>query len=143
MKIVKEGVLLLLIIGLALFMGSEVSAGKGQGSGKQLFIHFDCNACHTIKALHISLLRPKNPIERRQMRKSLRKLRREGRIPPDLSDIGNKHNAAWLNRWMEHKEKIDGKRHQEIFHGTAHEREVLAEWMGTLKYTRFYDKNLK
>lgn len=143
MRLFRYIILFLLLVGIGVFITSGVNAEKNQNAGEKLFLHFKCNACHTIKALHISLLRPKNPIERRQMRRSLRKLRREGRIPADLSDVGNKHNVLWLNRWLEHKEKIDGRHHQEIFHGTAHEREVLAHWAETLKYSKFYDKNLK
>ena len=92
------------------------SRGDDAAGGKDLFVNSKCNTCHSIASQGIEA-----------------KTTSEKMKGPDLSDVGDKHDAKWIDGWLQHVEKKDGKVHKGQFKGTDAERQQLVSWLVSLK----------
>ena len=79
--------------------------------GKDLFNSQGCPKCHGISSLS---------------------LKTEGDAP-DLSHIGTKHTAEWMEKFLLKEEALEGKKHKKKFPGTPEELKQLTQWLATLK----------
>ena len=96
----------------------SVMAAPAKGApGKQVFVEHKCNECHTVKV---------EGVERSKKKK-------KGIDPPDLSDVGKSRKRDWMQRFLQKKEKIDGKKHKKKFRGDAAEEKALLDWLTSLK----------
>ena len=86
-------------------------------SGKAIFNQYKCAKCHTIKSEGIK--QDGAPVE--------------GKEPHDLSGVGLKHDAQWLQKWLLKEEVIAGKKHIKKFSGSEDELKTLTGWLVTLK----------
>ncbi len=115
----KRIINLLLIAGvitmaLALtIQNTQAREDKKAADGKTIFMDKKCNSCHGIEAAGIS------------------KKTKAG--PPDLSTVGSKHDAAWIQKWLNKEESLNGKKHMMKFNGTPEELTTLSKWLESLK----------
>lgn len=114
-NIIKKG---LLILTAAAVLPAALLWAQTGGNGQQIFLQHKCNLCHTIKALGIQSAY-KGPEDKR---------------PPDLSDVGTKHNADWIAGFVTKKEELDGKKHKKRFEGSDDDLKALAGWLASQKH---------
>jgi cytochrome c2 len=110
---------LLLVVSLVLplmVFAMAPSRADEAAAGKELFVGSKCNTCHSVQSQGIEA-----------------KTTSEKMKGPDLSDVGDKHDAKWIDGWLQHVEKKDGKAHKGTFKGTDEERAKLIAWLVTLK----------
>ena len=104
--------------------------------GKDLFIKFKCNGCHTINSLGIKKIELKDEEKDNEEEETPED---KNKKPKDLSDAGKKHDAAWISKWLMKKEKIKDKKtkkmvkHKKKFKGTEEELTALSAWLATFK----------
>lgn len=127
----------LLLGALGLFFFWTALRGETETSaGKDLFLKFKCNRCHTITALNIAQDKSKDEEDQDEGNGD----KEEVKKPKDLSNIGTKHNADWIAGWLTKKEKIKDmktkkmKTHKKKFKGTEAELKSLSEWVASLKH---------
>ena len=103
---------------LTLTPAPSVAAGETAAAttGPEMFLGFKCNTCHSIDSQHIAS-----------------KATSEKMKGPDLSDVGNKHDAAWILGWLKHEQELNGHKHKAPIKGTDDELKKLAAWLITLK----------
>jgi mono/diheme cytochrome c family protein len=92
---------------------SQAREDKKGPDGKTLFTDKKCNGCHGLEAAGIT------------------KKTKGG--PPDLSTVGSKHDAAWIQKWLNKEESLNGKKHMMKFSGTPEELTTLSTWLGSFK----------
>jgi hypothetical protein len=109
-------VLLLSVTALAAIVSvaRASDAAAGTPDPKTVFLAQKCNLCHSLAAASIE----------RQMKSSK---------APDLSGAGVERDAAWIERWITKKEKVNGKLHQKMFSGSDAELKALSEWLAGMK----------
>ena len=86
--------------------------------GKSLFLESKCQNCHSIKSQSIAKAGEPKPGEK---------------APPDLSNVGTKHNADWISKWLMKEEEMNGKKHLKKFKGSDADLKTLATWLASLK----------
>jgi mono/diheme cytochrome c family protein len=120
----RKSILLMLTLALPLALGwmtvtptrARAAGDAAKPAGLELFTTFKCSTCHSIESQGVE-----------------RKSKAEKTKGPDLSDVGDKHDAAWITGWLQHKEKKDGKPHKGQFKGTDDQLKELVGWLVTLK----------
>lgn len=85
--------------------------------GKVIFKDSKCGTCHSITAQGIA----KAGEEKKE------------KAAPDLSDVGTKHKADWISKYLLKKETLNDDKHLKKFKGTDEELETLSNWLATLK----------
>lgn len=104
--------------GAALMYGASTAADAEKPDGKELFTKNKCQSCHSVDVASIKRVRPQTG----------------ARKAPDLSKIGDKRDAEWIDKFVDKKEKIDDKTHLgAAFKGTPAERAAVAAWLASLK----------
>jgi mono/diheme cytochrome c family protein len=81
-------------------------------TGKQIFVDKKCTTCHTVNSQDITSKK---------------------KDAADLSEAGEAGNAEFMAKYLNKKEKIDGKEHKTAFKGTEKELQTLSEWLVSLK----------
>lgn len=99
--------------------------------GPEVFKKYKCMECHSVKAAGIDKVAKKGGDKDDDDEGGESK--GEKKEPPDLSDVGTKHNASWMQAYLKKKEKIEGVAHRKRFKGSKEELETLTAWMETLK----------
>ena len=61
-----------------------------------------------------------------------RKIQSEKTAGPDLSTIGDKHDAAWITKWCMREVEKEGKTHKSEYKGTKEDLQAIANWLATL-----------
>lgn len=102
------------------FAGVLTSAGMiaNGGNGKAIFVQNKCVKCHSIESQ--GLKRDGEPPA-------------GGKIPPDLSTVGTKHDANWMTKWLLKEEEQNGKKHLKKFGGSEDDLKTLTGWLAGLK----------
>jgi len=105
---------------------SPALAGGGESAkapnGKPVFSKFKCNSCHAIESQ--AIVKKADPTEKDD---------ETARKPPDLSGVGVKRNATWIQGYLLKKEMIETRKHTKKFRGTDGELKTLAGWLESLK----------
>jgi len=91
-------------------------------NGKPVFTKYKCNSCHTIEAQAIT--KKADPTDKDEA---------TGRKPPDLSGVGVKRKAAWIEAYLLKKEMIETRKHMKKFRGTDPELKTVAGWLESMK----------
>jgi mono/diheme cytochrome c family protein len=103
--------------------GPAVAADAAKApNGKPVFTKYKCNSCHTIEAQAIT--KKADPTDKGGA---------TGRKPPDLSGVGVKRNAAWIEGYLLKTEMIDTRKHSKKFRGTNPELKTVAGWLASMK----------
>lgn len=98
------------------------------GDGKKIFTDEGCVTCHAVSAAGITV------VESEEAKKELKEQETEGaKPPPDLSGVGLKRDADFLNKYLRKKTDIEGRKHKKRFKGSDTDREALVAWLLTLK----------
>jgi mono/diheme cytochrome c family protein len=92
------------------------AAAKADDAGQKAFEANKCSNCHSIETL-----------------KMARKIQSEKTAGPDLSKVGDKHDAAWITKWCMREVEKDGKQHKSEYKGTKEDLQAIANWLATLK----------
>jgi mono/diheme cytochrome c family protein len=106
--------LLLLLLTLT---GVHTYALASAPAGKAIFDDQKCAKCHTITAQGIDRSGAAPP----------------GKLPPDLSAVGAKHTADWMQQWLMKTIEMNGKKHMKKFTGSDDELKTLTTWLASLK----------
>jgi mono/diheme cytochrome c family protein len=107
------------VAAMDLFGGTMVAAAGdsgGEPAGQTLFVGQKCNMCHSIEAAGIERTSKSDKMK-----------------GPDLSTVGDKHDAAWIVKYLKKEETLDGEQHGKSFKGTDEELQAIANWLATLK----------
>lgn len=98
--------------------------------GEIIFTKNKCNECHTVTTVGIGKSDEISADEEDETDSEGEKAIE----PPDLSNYGNSGmTAEWTNLFLRKKENIDGRKHKKRFKGKKEEREILVNWLLTLK----------
>jgi hypothetical protein len=122
MKILFAMLTLVLLAGFC--FGDDTAATP---SGKEIFMTAKCNMCHTIESQSI-----KAEMEAEEEESEAEEAEDEA-TPPDLSDVGSRHEAAWMSNYLQKKEMLHEKKHSKRFTGTEEELSQLVTWLSSLK----------
>jgi mono/diheme cytochrome c family protein len=111
----NTGIVLLLSFAALLSVLSVATASdSATPDPKAIFLAQKCNLCHSLTAASIE----------RTMKSSK---------APDLSGAGAEHDAAWIEKFITKKEKLNGKDHQKMFTGNDAELKAIGEWLAGMK----------
>lgn len=86
--------------------------------GKAIFLGEKCQECHAMKALGI----------KKQAAPDAEEV-----DAPDLSAVGAKRSAEWVEKWLMKKEMIDGKKHEKKMKSGPEDVKTLAVWLAEQK----------
>jgi len=103
--------------------GAKEPAKAEVPAGQQVFLKYKCNSCHTLEAAKVVKVEDEDEAKDSSTK----------RKPPDLSGVGKKHNAAWMEKYLTKKEMIDGERHSKKFRGADEELKAVTAWLETFK----------
>jgi mono/diheme cytochrome c family protein len=95
-------------------------------NGKPVFTKYKCSSCHSIEAQ--AIVKKADPAE-----KAAEPGEKEDRKAPDLSGVGVKRNAAWIEAYLLKKEMIEARKHTKKFRGTDPELKTVAGWLASMK----------
>ena len=101
----------------ALVGAASISNLASSSDGKSLFKENKCDKCHTIESQGID--RNGNPPP--------------GKLPPDLSGTGLKHNADWIKGWLLKEEEQNGKKHLKKWTGSDGDLSTISKWLAAQK----------
>ena len=104
---------------LAIGILTSASLKTNSNSGKSIFLDNKCSKCHSIESQGIK--HTSEPPEGAKY------------PPPDLSDVGNRHDAEWMQKWLHKEVEQHGKKHMKKFTGSDDELKTLTTWLATLK----------
>lgn len=114
------------VLAAAVLLGSICAItlqARSEGTGgKDLFLQYKCNRCHTVDVQKITRDSKETDEEDASVKK-----------PPDLSTVGQKRTAQWVVGWLNRDELLDGKKHRKKWTGTPEEAQAIAEWLAGLK----------
>jgi hypothetical protein len=111
-----------ILILLGLIFGCVTAArflGPNGESGKSIFIANKCLNCHSIESQGIA--RTGTPPS-------------GSKQPPDLSAVGERHTAGWMQHWLMKEEEMNGKKHIKKFGGSPDDLATLTNWLASLKH---------
>lgn len=110
-------------VAAALALSLPGLAAADDASGKDVFTAKKCNACHAVKAEGIDALPSEEDAEADS----------DALEPPDLSEVGDRHEKEWIGKYLNKKEKQHGKKHKKRFRGEDAEFDALVNWLASLK----------
>ncbi|MCM2277810.1 MAG: cytochrome c [Oligoflexia bacterium] len=117
----------LLTLVLAMVWLLPFAAEANQDQALALMKRNQCNKCHTIKAVGFQ----KDPTLKDD--EGDEEEAKDDKEAPDLSGVGKKHDADWMELFLQKREKIKGRKHTRRFKGTPEELTLLTKWLETLK----------
>jgi len=104
-------------IALGAFVGVGVPVvARAQDAGQKAFEAAKCNNCHSIEKLKME-----------------RKIQSEKMAGPDLSKVGDKHDAAWIVKFALREVQLEGKQHKNEYKGTKEDLQTIADWLAAMK----------
>lgn len=89
---------------------------SAQDAGKEAFLSNSCNRCHAIES---------EEIEATAKSKRVR--------GPDLSNVGDTRDAAWLTKYIEKEVQTNDKDHPVAWKGSAKDLQAMATWLASLE----------
>jgi cytochrome c2 len=104
----------LLVVAIALLGTRSMTTAQDAAAkdGKTIFTESKCSMCHAISSEGIET-------------------KKKG--APDLSDVGTKLKADFIEKYISKEEQLDGKKHPIAFKGEAADKTTLANWLESLK----------
>ena len=96
-------------------MAAAATAGA-QDTGQEAFLSNSCNRCHAIES---------EDIEATAKSKRMR--------GPDLSNIGDSRDAAWLVQYIEKEVQANDREHPVAWKGNDEDLKAMAGWLASLK----------
>ncbi len=107
-----------LIIFLGFIYGfANFSTQTEEPAGKKIFVNSKCGSCHSIEAEGLKTKSKKKNI-------------------PDLSDVGTKHKADFISKFITKQEKLNDAQHAVAFKGSDEDLQTLSKWLQSLKTSK-------
>lgn len=103
-----------LTIGAAAMVLAATTAPSHAADGKETFVSLKCTTCHSVTAAGVES----------------KKAKPKG---GDLSGIGAKHDAQWIQDVLAHKVDTEKKKKHAKFKGTPEDAKTIADWLVTVK----------
>ena len=100
------------VVGCFLLAGGA----QAQDAGQKAFEANKCSNCHSVEKVGIE-----------------RKVKSEKMAGPDMSKVGDKHDAAWIVKFASREVQMDGKDHKSEYKGTKEDLQIIADWLASLK----------
>lgn len=123
----------LLTLSSSAFLSLLMLTTQEAKASDKLFMEQKCTKCHAISAYNIEKKKSSDDDEDEDSDGDKVE-------PPDLSNVGNFHDAAFLSSFMmkevdhsPHAGNDTKKKHKVKFKGSEAERKQLADWLVTLK----------
>jgi len=104
------------VVAVAALTGLVAPGAQADGDGQKAFEASKCNNCHSIEKLKME-----------------RKIESEKMAGPDLSTVGDKHDAAWIVKFVSRETELDGKQHKSEYKGTKADLQAIADWLASMK----------
>lgn len=115
----------LLSFGVALAPSASAAA-----DGKDLFVKYKCNECHSIKAAGIEVKPSDDAGEEDPFGGEEEGEQDEA---PDLSSVGKEQDAAWISNYLKKKVKLEGKKHRKRFKGPEADLKTISDFLAGMK----------
>jgi mono/diheme cytochrome c family protein len=100
----------------ALVAFASAATAAAQDAGQKAFEANKCSNCHSVDKVGIA-----------------RKIESEKMAGPDMSKVGDKHDAAWIVKFVSRETELDGKQHKSEYKGTKEDLQAIADWLASLK----------
>lgn len=102
----------------AMFVMVSTMAGPAyaEHEGQKAFIANKCDNCHSIEKLEIE-----------------RKIKSEKMKGPDLGDVGDRHMAEWMVKFLKREVDLDDDLHKQEYKGSKKDLEAISAWLGEMK----------
>lgn len=100
---------------LALLLGLTLAAAPlfaEDSAGKAVFDANKCDLCHSVSNLKIEATTKSDKLK-----------------GPDLVDVGKRHEAEWIAKYLKKETDKDGKSHTKPFKGSDEELQALVDWL--------------
>jgi len=104
----------LILFSLLILAGFTKNSLQDEPAGKKLFMDAKCTSCHSMEAFGLIPKTPKKNI-------------------PDLSFVGDRHNADFIKLFITKQEKMHDANHPIAYKGSDEELVILADWLASLK----------
>lgn len=122
-------VCLFIIAALLVAAGGAFAVEQDQSPGAQLFIQHKCHTCHSVQSKGIGA-----PAKAEVEEEEDDGWDDDDAGSPDLSGAGISRDSEWLNLWLRKEVATEkGKKHMKRFKGSDEDRQVIVDWMLTLK----------
>ncbi|HZW39940.1 MAG TPA: cytochrome c [Ignavibacteriaceae bacterium] len=108
----QVAIFLLFVFAIVGLYGFAFSMNTGDDPGQKVFVDKKCGACHTVTSAGLTSKNAK---------------------AVDLSTVGASKKADFFEKYLNKKEKVDGKEHKTAFKGTDQELKDLTKWLESLK----------
>lgn len=146
MRRIVMAVVAVVALGAGPALADEAAPAK-EAKGKELFLKYSCNSCHTIASQAIAK-KAAAPEEKEPAAKEAAATKEaapakeaepaaEGaakkKAPPDLSAVGVDQKADFIVKYMQKLEALNGKKHMKKFKGTDAELMEVATWLEAQK----------
>ena len=128
--IMKSTIIISCLALFVLWIALSTPATGDNKDGIELFKKSGCPECHAISALGLGVVKSEVIEEEDDWGDD------EGDneiAPPDLSNVGTRHDAKWISNFLRKKVANDGRYHKKRFQGGKDDRRTLALWLATLK----------
>jgi cbb3-type cytochrome oxidase cytochrome c subunit len=97
--------------------GARLADGEtGATGGKAVFLAQKCNMCHSVASHDIEATTKSEKMK-----------------GPDLSDVGNRHDADWFPGFLKKETELNGKKHGKEVKASDEELAALVGWLAGLK----------
>jgi mono/diheme cytochrome c family protein len=100
----------------ALVAFASAATAAAQDAGQKAFEANKCSNCHSVDKVGIA-----------------RKIESEKMAGPDMSKVGDKHDAAWIVKFASREIMLDDKQHKNEYKGTKEDLQAIADWLASLK----------
>jgi cbb3-type cytochrome oxidase cytochrome c subunit len=136
-------------LGAGPVLADEAAPAK-EAKGKELFLKYSCNSCHTVAAQAIAKKAAAAEDEEAGAAKATAPAADKAKEapakavepaaapaakkrPPDLSGVGVDQKADWIVKYLQKLETLHEKKHMKKFKGTDSELTELAAWLEAQK----------
>lgn len=106
------GTVAVVVLALVAMSMSPMVSTAAAADGKQVFEAQKCSLCHDVSTVGIEA-----------------KMKSEKMKGPDLVNIADQHDAAWVAKYLAKKENLNGAPHKKEFTGTDEELQALVDWI--------------
>lgn len=133
---------IIVVVAAALFVAAwgvasaEDAAPAKDAPGKELYLKYSCNSCHTMAAQKIEKKASASEGEAKEAaatKEAGEEASSTKKKAPDLSGVGTVHTADFIVKYLQKLEAIKEKKHMKKFKGTDEELTQLAAWLAEQK----------
>lgn len=118
------GCLVTVLAVLGVLAAAPQAGARKAKDGKAIFLENKCQSCHAIESQGLA---------RKKLEGDEEKGAEGSKKPPDLSNVGSAHDAAWMARFLMKLESKDREKHRRKFKGGEADLKTLTAWLATLK----------